>query len=129
MYKVLLVGVGGFIGASLRYLSSTFVNNWMNHETFPYGTLFVNIIGCLILGFGLTFANQSGYFSENTKLLLFTGLLGGFTTYSTFSVESFNLLKGGMFPTGLLNMGTHIILGLIAVWIGYLIAVKIKYVF
>ncbi|MCP3926148.1 MAG: fluoride efflux transporter CrcB [Desulfobacterales bacterium] len=126
MDKVFLVGIGGFIGASLRYLVSNQVNRLMTHSMFPYGTLFVNILGCFLLGFGLTFAKESGILSENTKLILFTGLLGGFTTYSTFGVESFDLFKNGIVPSGFINLITHIVLGLIAVWIGYFVALKIK---
>lgn len=124
MHKVFLVGIGGFLGASLRYIVSNQVNGLMASK-FPYGTLFVNILGCFLLGFGFTFAEKSGLVSENAKLILFTGVLGGFTTYSTFGVESFNLLKGGFLQGGILNLLLHIALGLTAVWAGYQIAVRI----
>ncbi len=93
MNKIILVGVGGFIGAALRYLITGYVQNLTQSVAFPYGTLVVNIAGCFLIGmFSQLVESQSGLTAE-MRLLLMIGLLGSFTTYSTFSSETMNLLQ------------------------------------
>ena len=118
MHPIVLVGVGGFIGAVLRYLMSGIVQNLTQSVTFPHGTLAVNITGCFLMGiFSHLIEFQAGMTSE-MRLFLMVGLLGSFTTYSTFSHETLNLLQDHGLSLALINIGTHIILGLSAVLLG-----------
>jgi CrcB protein len=85
---------------------------------FPSGTLVVNIAGCLIIGFLSQLAEGRGVFTAESRLLIFTGFLGGFTTFSTFGNETMNLLRDGENVSALINLSAHFILGLASVWIG-----------
>jgi fluoride exporter len=120
--KVFLVGAGGFIGSVLRYLASGWVQNWLQTASFPFGTLAVNVLGCLVIGFLSQLADARGVFTPETRLLVFTGVLGGFTTFSTFSNETFNLLRANQLFPALTNLTAHILLGLGAVWLGRTLA-------
>jgi fluoride exporter len=118
MHPIVLVGIGGFIGAVLRYLMSGFVQNLSQSVAFPHGTLAVNLTGCFLMGiFSHLVESQAGMTAE-MRLFLMVGLLGSFTTYSTFSNETLNLLQDHGLSLALINMGTHIILGLSAVLLG-----------
>jgi len=118
MHKIIWVGAGGFIGAILRYLISGYVQSLAQSIAFPYGTLAVNMIGCFLIGiFSYLVESQAGIPPE-IRLLVLVGLLGSFTTYSTFSAETMNLLQDQRVFSALLNIGTHIILGLSAVLLG-----------
>lgn len=118
MMKFLLVGAGGFIGSVLRYALGGFVQQSAKNAKFPIGTLAVNLIGCFVIGLLSQLAEARGLFSLETRALLFTGLLGGFTTYSAFGNESFSMLRDGETTLAFLNIASHIILGLGAVWLG-----------
>ena len=118
MHPIVLVGVGGFIGAVLRYLVSGYVHNMTQSVTFPHGTLAVNMAGCFLMGiFSHLVESQTGMTVE-MRLFLMVGLVGSFTTYSTFSNETLNLIQNHGMSLALINMGTHIILGLSAVLLG-----------
>lgn len=118
MGKILLVGVGGFIGSILRYGVSGYVQQATNSVDFPYGTLVVNLVGCFVIGFLSQLADVRGLFTPETRAFTFVGVLGGFTTFSTFGNESVNLLRAGQNNLALLNLSTHLIFGLGAVWLG-----------
>lgn len=122
MPNILFVGLGGFIGASLRYWLGGLVQDWSGSVTFPYGTLAVNLIGCLVIGLLSQVAEARGVFTSQTRLLVFTGVLGGFTTFSTFGNETYNFLQDGENQLALLNVMVHIVLGLAAVWCGRALA-------
>lgn len=125
MHKIIIVGVGGFIGATLRYLISGQIQNLTQSIAFPHGTLAVNITGCFLIGiFSQLVESQAGMTTE-MRLLLMVGLLGSFTTYSTFSNETMNLLQDQRLFLALLNIGIHIILGLSAVLLGRFIIIAI----
>lgn len=92
MGKYLLLFFGSFLGALLRYLLSGWVYKYFR-PTFPYGTIFVNLIGCLVIGFFWgVFDNR--ILSVNFRIFLFIGFIGSFTTFSSFVLEDFNLIKG-----------------------------------
>ncbi len=118
MHKMILVGLGGFIGSVLRYAVSGQVQQATQNVTFPYGTLAVNLIGCLVIGLLSQLAETRGIFTAETRAFIFVGALGGFTTFSTFGNETMSLLREGENLPALLNVGTHIVLGLTAVWVG-----------
>jgi CrcB protein len=120
MNKFFLVGFGGFVGAVLRYVISGFVQNVTQSVAFPHGTLAVNMTGCFVIGiFSHLVESQAGLTSE-MRLFLMVGLLGAFTTYSTFSNETLNLLYDQRLMYALVNIATHIVVGLGAVLLGRL---------
>lgn len=119
--NILIIGVGGFVGAILRYL----VSGWTHRiagASFPYGTLAVNVIGSFLLGFFLIIAEGRFIISPQVRSFIAIGLLGAFTTFSTFSFESIMLIREMMYIQALLNMALNLILGLIAVWLGITLA-------
>lgn len=118
MSNIIIVGIGGFTGAILRYLISGYIQNLTQKAAFPFGTLAVNITGCFLIGiFSQLVESQAGLSSE-LRTFLIIGLLGAYTTYSTFSNETMNLLQSQQFFHALINVGTHLFLGLLAVLIG-----------
>ncbi len=122
MYRFFLVGAGGFVGSILRYWFSGLVQMWAQNSTFPFGTMAVNVIGCFVIGFLSQLADSRGVFTSDTRALVFVGVLGGFTTFSSFSNDTMNLFRGGETGPALLNLGASIVLGLGAVWLGRAIA-------
>ncbi len=122
MNKLVLIGVGGFIGSVLRYLLSGYIQQITRSIDFPYGTLAVNLTGCCLIGFLSQLADARGAFTAESRALIFVGLLGGFTTFSTFSNETMNLLRDAEPLLAFVNVGAHITLGLGAVWFGYMLA-------
>jgi CrcB protein len=121
----LFVGIGGFIGSILRYFVSGYVQQITKSFDFPYGTLVVNLLGCLVIGFLSQLADVRGAFSAETRVLIFIGILGGFTTFSTFGNETMNLLRDTETLSAFANIGAHVILGLGAVWLGRILAYTI----
>ncbi len=119
---LLLVGIGGFTGSILRYVISGAIQQLTQSTSFSYGTLAVNVAGCLIIGILSQLAESYGLLTAETRALLITGVLGGFTTFSTFSNETMNLFRDSENLLGLLNIGAHIFLGLGAVWMGRTLA-------
>ncbi len=122
MSKLLLIGVGGFIGSVLRYWVSGYVQQVTKSVEFPYGTLVVNLIGCFVIGFLSQLAETRGVFTAESRAFVFIGVLGGFTTFSTFGNESMNLLRDGENVFSLANVGAHMAFGLGAVWLGRTLA-------
>ena len=120
--KLLFVGFGGFIGAALRYITSGVVSRFTTQSGFPYGTFVVNMLGCLLIGFLAGLADSRDLFSNTERAFVFTGILGAFTTFSTFSYETMGLLQNGQTSPALANLGLQIVLGLAAVWGGIQLA-------
>lgn len=118
LIKILMVGFGGFIGASLRYATGLFVGRFSMGSQFPFGTFVVNILGCLIIGFLAGITDSRALLNDTTRAFVFTGMLGAFTTFSTFSYETMGLFQSGQTSPALTNLGLQIILGLFAVWGG-----------
>ena len=122
MIKLLLVGSGGFLGSISRYLVSGALYRILEKPVFPYGTLAVNIIGCLLIGLLGGLSEQRQILSAEVRLLLMVGFLGGFTTFSTFGYELFIFARDGQILNSLINMALHVILGFAAVWFGFVIS-------
>jgi CrcB protein len=116
--NILFVGIGGFIGSVLRYIVSGYVQQAAKSIDFPYGTLAVNVIGCFIIGVLAQLAESRGVFTSESRLFVFVGVLGGFTTFSSFGNETFNLARDGQLAGALANIGANVIVGLFAVWLG-----------
>lgn len=118
MTNILLVGIGGFIGSALRYAMSGYVQQASKSVGFPYGTLAVNVTGCFVIGFLSQLAETHGVFTSESRLFVFVGILGGFTTFSSFGNETFNLARDAQMLTAFANIGANVLLGLAAVWLG-----------
>ena len=118
MEKVLMVGVGGFLGSVLRYGVGGLVGRMKAGWTFPLETLLINVTGCLVLGFLAGLAETRGILSGSTRAFLFIGVLGGFTTFSTFGYETFQLVRDGQWPAASVSVGLHVALGIGGVWAG-----------
>jgi CrcB protein len=121
MPRVLLIGLAGFVGTLVRYWLSGIVAR-RSGETFPYGTLAVNVLGCLLAGFLYYFMYDRFLTSPTVRSMVFIGLLGGFTTFSSYGLQTFTLLRDGEFLLALLNIGLSNIAGLFLVWVGYRLA-------
>jgi fluoride exporter len=119
MTNILLIGVGGFIGAICRYQFSGWVQNLLKNVTFPFGTLAVNVLGCFVIGFLSYLSYNRSFFTPEVRLFLIIGFLGAFTTFSSFSNETLNLVRDGEWIKGLMNICVSNILCLAAVWLGY----------
>ena len=114
-----LVGSGGFVGAMFRYGLSGVVHRNVPLTTFPYGTLAVNLLGCLLIGVFVGLAESRQLFSPEFRRFVLIGLLGGFTTYSTFGYETFAMVRDTEYLRAVSNVGMHVVLGLALVWAGY----------
>lgn len=121
MLKWLLIGVGGALGSVLRYAMQGWVQRFAG-GAFPFGTMAVNVVGCFLLGLLAGFLAGPQLVREEYRVGLMVGVLGGFTTFSTFGLESFNLIAGGELRLALLNIALSCGVGLAAVWIGYRLA-------
>jgi CrcB protein len=118
MTKWLLIAGGGALGTVLRYA----IQGWVQRaagSSFPAGTLAVNVLGCLIIGFLTALFTGPFLIREEYRIGLTVGILGGFTTFSTFGLESFALMNAGQFGFAVLNIILSCALGLFAVWAGY----------
>lgn len=119
MKSVLLVALGGALGSVARFKLS----GWVLHQTpnwrFPAGTLAVNLIGCFIAGLLAGMAVKQDVFTPDARVFLFTGLLGGFTTFSAFGLETLLLLKRGEAGVAFINVVVSVVVGLLVAWLGY----------
>jgi len=114
-----MVGSGGFLGALARYGLSGLVHRFAPHATFPYGTLVVNLLGCLVIGVLAGLAESRQLFGPEFRTFVLIGILGGFTTFSTFGYETVAMIRDGEQLRAVANVGTHVMLGLALVWLGY----------
>ena len=122
MIGIMLVGVGSFIGGVLRFGLSTWVHRVLDNPWFPYGTLAVNALGCLLIGFLAGLAEARVAFTSDVRLFIFVGILGGFTTFSSFALETFSLARDTQTVAALANIGLQLVFGLVAVWVGNVLA-------
>lgn len=117
MQNVLAIAIGAAVGANLRYGLSTWAAARFG-SAWPYGTFLVNLLGCLAIGALLSLFATRLPVSEPARLMLITGLLGGFTTFSSFGYESYSLITAGSWLAAGLYIGGSVVLGLLAVFLG-----------
>ena len=118
MKGILIVALGGALGSVARYKLSEYVLHHTIDWRFPAGTFAVNVSGCLIAGVLAGLAERHEILSADVRLLLFTGVLGGFTTFSAFGLETMFLLKRGDFMVAAANIVLSVVAGLLALWLG-----------
>ena len=117
----LIVGAGGFLGAAARYLVGGAVHRWLPAD-FPYGTFVVNVSGCLVIGMLAGLADERGVLGPEARLFWMIGVLGGYTTFSTFGYETVALLRDRGHAAALVNVAGQVVLGILAVWAGMVLA-------
>lgn len=122
MNHVLLAALGGAVGSALRYLAVALTGRYYPNTVFPYGTLAVNVIGCFFIAWIGTLAAEKITLNAEVRLFIFTGILGGFTTFSAFGYETFYLFRTSHLFLAVLNVLSNCFLGLGAVWLGYIVA-------
>lgn len=122
MREVVLVGVGGALGAALRYIAGGWVHRLVPAGAFPWGTLAVNVVGCLAVGVLAGLAEGRGLLGPALRLFLLIGLLGGFTTYSTFAFETVALSRDAEVARAGANVVAHLVAGLGTAWLGLTLA-------
>jgi len=116
--KLLSILIGGGIGSLLRYITSVFSYRILG-SSFPWGTFAVNMIGAILIGF-LWGISEKFIISPNTRAFVFVGVLGGFTTFSSYALESFNLFREGEMKIAIINVLAQNILGLALVLAGFI---------
>ena len=124
MIKLVIIGSGGAAGAICRYLTALAVQRWSD-STFPFGTLSVNLIGCFLIGFLGCLFSSAVPIREEYRFAILVGFLGGFTTFSSFGLETFHLLNEGQRWAALGNIVVSNTLGLLLVWLGFRLAERI----
>lgn len=122
---IIAVASGGAIGATLRMMLSGVVNKHIVH-TLPFGTLAVNLLGSLFVGVLFAYFHLNTSFSPQVKTFLITGILGGFTTFSTFAMESFFLLESGAYLHAFSNMALNLFGSISFAGIGYLLVIQLS---
>ena len=116
MNHILLVAIGGAIGATCRFLLGGFIQQKFA-SAMPWGTLIVNVVGCFLIGL-LMRAFDGNAISESVKLLVITGFLGALTTFSTFGYDTLLCFRGNGLPLALANIGSNVVAGILAVILG-----------
>jgi len=118
--QLVAIGIGGALGSVARYGMSTWIYSILGRD-FPYGTFIVNITGCILIGF--LFVLFTDMLSNNTVLRagVLIGVLGGYTTFSSFSIEAFNLIEQGDLFKSLTYMVGSVVVGLFGTWVGVLL--------
>lgn len=116
--RYLLIFAGGGIGAVLRYVLSSGLQRAVEGWTFPIGTFVVNMIGCFLIGLIMEMSQTKALLQGEARIFITVGLLGGFTTFSSFGYETMTLLRDGQYVDAGLNAVLQVVLGLLFVWIG-----------
>lgn len=122
MIKYLAVLAGGAFGTALRYSLSTLIYSRIEQPTFPYANLVINVSGSFMIGLLAELFDTRMLISPALRVAVLTGILGGYTTFSSFSFETYELLRDGELWRGALNASASVLLGLAAVWAGVRIA-------
>ena len=118
MSRTILIGFAGLLGTLLRYWLSGFVARQYG-ETFPWGTMAVNMIGCLLTGAVFNLMEERFLVNPTLRTVILIGLMGGFTTFSSYGLQTFTLVRDGEFGLATLNITISNALGLLMVWVGY----------
>lgn len=123
----LWIAIGGAIGSVARFWCSGVVAQLIG-ETFPWGTLIVNVLGSLVIGFAATAMGPDGrmFVGTTARQFVMVGLCGGYTTFSSFSIQTLNLLNDGEWVPAVGNIGLSVVLCLVAVWAGHVLAVNLN---
>jgi CrcB protein len=116
---LLLVGLGGFFGSVSRYAVGGWVHRALPMVTFPVGTLVVNLVGCLVIGVCAGLSDARNLFGPDLRVFLMIGVLGGFTTFSSFAYETLALARDAEVARAMLNVAVQVVVGLVAAWLGY----------
>lgn len=119
MKQALIVGLGGFLGSIGRYKLGGMILHHSTAWRFPLSTFAVNVIGCFVIGALAALVEHRDFFSPDTRVFLFTGLLGGFTTFSAFAYEGTFLLRRGEIAIAAAYAGLSVLVGLAAVWLAF----------
>jgi len=122
MEKLWWAGAGGFIGSMLRYALGGWIARLRSGWNFPIETLVINVAGCLVIGALAGLAESRGVFTGATRVFLFIGVLGGFTTFSAFGYETFQLLRDGQWLPASCSVALQVVLGIGAVWAGHVLS-------
>ncbi|HMM99893.1 MAG TPA: fluoride efflux transporter CrcB [Anaerolineales bacterium] len=122
LLTISLVALGGAAGSVSRYLLGVWIQSVSQSLGFPFGTLAVNLVGCFVIGLLSQLTESRGVFTPETRGLVFIGVLGGFTTFSSFGNDTMNLFRAGQTVNALVNVGANVILGLALVWLGRAVA-------
>lgn len=122
LLTISLVALGGAFGSVSRYLLGTWIQSASRSVDFPFGTMTVNLIGCFAIGLLGHLAESRGVFTPQARALVFFGILGGFTTFSSFGNDTMNLLRDGETFNALANIGANVVVGLALVWLGRMAA-------
>jgi len=117
MTKYWMVGLGGFLGAILRFWLGGYISNRMGAR-FPYGTFVINVTGSFLIGLVVTLLAERTHWNANLRYLIPIGFIGGYTTFSTFELETFQSFRDGEFLSAFLNVILSVGVGFIAVWLG-----------
>ncbi len=122
MIAVLMVGAGGFLGAVARYGVGRGLSHALEVQWIPYGTLVVNVVGCLLMGLAAGLMEERGWLGPEMRAFLVIGVLGGFTTFSAFGYETLALARQGSLGAAAANAAIQVAAGLGAVYLGYRLA-------
>lgn len=127
MYSILMVGIGGALGSMARYSCSLFVARLLG-ETFPWGTFFVNVTGSFVIGFFFNLTASGGRLLVSTDWRIFVtvGICGGYTTFSSLSLQTLLLLRDGEWLPASLNAFGSLAMCMVAVWLGFLCATPLN---
>lgn len=120
--SIFFAALGGALGSVSRYLLGVWTQSLSKSLDFPFGTLTVNLLGCFVIGFLSHLAESRGAFTPESRAFIFIGILGGFTTFSSFGNDTLNLLRDGETFNALANIGANVIVGLSLVWLGRIVA-------
>jgi fluoride exporter len=117
MTKYLMVGIGGALGSILRFWVGGYVSNRLGVR-FPYGTFLINCTGSFLIGFVVTLLAERTHWSPNWRYLIPIGFIGGYTTFSTFELETFRNFQDGEILIAGLNVALSVVIGFASVWLG-----------
>lgn len=116
LVQFMMVGIGGFFGAGLRFALGSWIHRSWPAAAFPWGTMAVNLLGCLLIGFVAAYRQP---LEPGVRLFLMVGLLGGFTTFSTFALETLTLTQQEHYLYAFVNVAAKLVFGLLAAWAGF----------